>query len=800
VPDETHLQDLLGKLALEEKVRLLTGATGFTLHGAPEIGLEPLAVSDGPTGVRGVDVVGHNTAALLPNATLLAATWSEEVLALAGEILADEAERQQIHVVLGPTINLHRSPLGGRLFEAYAEDPLLTGRLASAYVQGLQSRGVGACLKHLVANEAETERQTVDNHVDEATLREIYLLPFEIAVEESHPWSVMAAYNKLNGPPATEQAHVQQEVLKGEWAYDGLVMSDWGATHSAAPAANAGLDLVMPGPRGPWGDALVSAVRTGEVEESTIDDHVLRLLRLAERTQALEGGRTWRVDVPDPGSAERTEQLTRMAAQGMTVLANDGVLPLARDQKVAVVGRHAVDTVVMGGGSAEVRPVHRVLIAEGLLAAFEDVTVQDGVEVRVRTRLAPPGALLDPVTGEPGIRVRVLDTDGELQRDEHVTASTAAFGVDTDLPADAALGVIEADVTDRGAVEVGLLGVGDWTFQVGDEQHTMSLDIGNGDPADKVLRPPGWTTVTDVVDGLRLRAEVVLHERYVGRVGLAARPAPATSDAAIAAAVEAVHDADVAVVVVGLTEEDEGEGHDKDTLALPGEQDALVSAVAAAARRTVVVLNAATPVLLPWLDAVDAVLVAGFPGQEAGHAVAAALLGDVEPAGRLVTCFPAADGAHPSWNVVPTDGVLTYDEGVFPGYRGYAAGRAPAPTYWLGHGLGYGTWEYAAPTLTASEPAPVLDVPVTNTGDRRSREVVQVYLDPADEDQPVRLVGWGSAEVPPGGTATVTVTCDARLWRRWDTAAGQWGSLAPGGRLLVARGLGDVRATLDLPG
>ena len=172
---------------------------------------------------------------------------------------------------------------------------------------------------------------------------------------------------------------------------------------------------------------------------------------------------------------------------------------------------------------------------------------------------------------------------------------------------------------------------------------------------------------------------------------------------------------------------------------------------------------------------VDAVLVAGFPGQEAGHAVAAALLGDVEPAGRLVTCFPAADGAHPSWNVVPTDGVLTYDEGVFPGYRGYAAGRAPAPTYWLGHGLGYGTWEYGAPTLTASEPAPVLDVPVTNTGDHKSREVVQVYLDPADEDQPVRLVGWGSAAVPPGGTATVTVTCDARLWRRWDTAADRGG-------------------------
>ena len=208
---------------------------------------------------------GTAPACLLPNASTLASTWDESLLHEAGELLADEAGRQGVDVVLGPTINLHRSPLGGRLFECFSEDPLLTGRLAAALVRGLQGRGVGACLKHLVGNEAETERHTVDVRIDEATLREVYLLPFEIAVADANPWMLMAAYNRVNGVPATEQDAVLNGVVKGDWSYDGVVVSDWFATGSTAPAINGGLDLVMPGPMGPWGDALVRAVEDGEV-------------------------------------------------------------------------------------------------------------------------------------------------------------------------------------------------------------------------------------------------------------------------------------------------------------------------------------------------------------------------------------------------------------------------------------------------------------------------------------------------------------------------------------------------------
>ncbi len=278
---------LIERLPLEAKVRLLTGGDVFTLAPEPAIGLRTVALSDGPTGVRGLTFSGGRTVALFPNATLLASAWSEDVAHRVGGLLAEEAIAQGIHVVLGPTINLHRSLLGGRLFEAYSEDPLLTGKLAAAYVRGLQGSGIGACLKHLVANESETARNTMNSVVDETTLRELYLLPFEIAVQDAQPWSIMAAYNDVNGVAATEHDHVQNEIVKGEWGFDGVIMSDWFATKTAAPAANGGLDLVMPGPAGPWGDALVEAVRTGDVDESVIDDHLARILLLAERVGAL---------------------------------------------------------------------------------------------------------------------------------------------------------------------------------------------------------------------------------------------------------------------------------------------------------------------------------------------------------------------------------------------------------------------------------------------------------------------------------------------------------------------------------
>jgi beta-glucosidase len=358
----------------------------------------------------------------------------------------------------------------------------------------------------------------------------------------------------------------------------------------------------------------------------------------------------------------------------------------------------------------------------------------------------------------------------------------------------------------RGPVEIGGVGTGRWTMRVGDQSETFELETSGGIGAVMLAPPSSVTTVevTDANDVVTATADLPSAAddgnplAGVGLFSLVVRPVAPTTEEILGDARAAAGAADVAVVVVGLTEEQETEAADKSTIALPGDQDALVRAVAEAADRTVVVVNAATPVLMPWSDQVDAIVWAGLPSQEAGHAVAAALLGEIEPAGRLVTTFPAADGAAPCWEVVPTDGALSYDEGTAIGYRGHFAGNAPAPAFWFGHGLGYSSWEYADAEVSAGGDSPAVRVTVANTGDRDSREVVQVYLRPAEENQPVRLVGWTAVEVPAGESATVEIATDARLWRRWDTAADAWGTPLTGGELLIARGLGDIRARLSL--
>src|SRR5215207_3719047 len=287
--DDDEVQARVDVLSLEQKVRLLTGADFWSLYPEPAAGLRRLVVSDGPAGVRGEKWDERETSANVPSPTALAATWDEARLERLGRLLAAEARRKGVDVLLAPTVNLHRTPYGGRHFECFSEDPLLTARIGTAYVRGVQAGGVAATVKHFVANDSETERFTLDARVDERTLRELYLAPFDAIVREARPWAVMAAYNGVNGSTMTESPMLR-DVLKDEWGFDGVVMSDWFAARTTIAAGNAALDLAMPGPTGPWGDALVAAVRAGEVREDAVDDKVLRILRLAARVGALEGG------------------------------------------------------------------------------------------------------------------------------------------------------------------------------------------------------------------------------------------------------------------------------------------------------------------------------------------------------------------------------------------------------------------------------------------------------------------------------------------------------------------------------
>lgn len=798
---EKAVEDALQSLDLACKIRLLSGAKMFSLQADASIGLDEIVMSDGPTGVRGEEVVGGRESCLLPNATLLAQSWSTEVLAEVGTILAEEAIDQKTHIVLGPTINLHRTPLGGRLFECFSEDPYLTGVLAAAYVSSLQAKGIAASPKHFLANESEAQRTTVDCIVDERTMRELYLLPFQIVEQEARPWTVMASYNSINGVTATEHDELINQILKHEWGFDGVVMSDWFATKRAAESANAGLDLVMPGPDTVWSESLEQAVRSGAVLETTIDDHVRRLLRLAARVGAFDLKRAWDANIARPDSSVRREQLRRIAAQGMTVLKNnDAVLPLTTEAgKIAIIGRHATDTVAQGGGSARVRPPHIVNVAEGLISALgsENITLVDGVETRTRMVAASPSYVRDPETGTQGMRVRSLDEHGSVIDTRHFDIAELEVAEDGWLAGAARIELsADLDLAAPANMRIGVIGPGDWNLSAADHHESFTITPHNG-PGGGLHRPKSHASIVGVESGVRLTATTGPHfEMRI--IGLVVTSAPLPAAEAIRAAVNAAARAETAIVVVGNTQEQETEGQDKLTLALPGEQDALVAAVAAVAPRTIVIINAATPVLMPWIDEVDAVLFAGLPGQEAGDAVAAALTGEIEPSGRLVTTFPAHDGEGPAWETTPTSGRLAYSEAGLVGYRGWDTSTVK-PLFWFGAGLGYTTWDYREASVTEYEDQIVRNVAVTvtNTGALTGTETVQVYRRPDKAGESIRLVGWAQVSLEPGHSGTVHVRCDPRMQQAWEAADNRWLPIT-GGSVVIGRGLGDPRITVPL--
>src|SRR5919107_816071 len=426
---DDRIRPLREKLDLERKVRLLTGDTFWSLYAEPVVGLRRIVVSDGPAGVRGESFDERDPSLSLPSATALAATWDVDLARRYGAALGAEARRKGVDVVLGPTINLHRTPYGGRHFEAFSEDPLLTAELAAAYVEGVQGQGVAATPKHYVANDAETDRMTADSRVDERTLRELYLAAFEKAVVEACAWVVMSSYNAVNGPTMSENPLLRSP-LKDEWGFDGLVMSDWTAVRSTEASANAAQDLVMPGPSPHWGDALVTAVREGRVPEAAVDEKVDRLLLLAARVGAVEG---LAPALTDPPAAEDGAALAReVAAAGAVLVRNAGELPWRADtlRSVAVLGDNAARARTQGGGSAAVRPREVVSPLDGLRAVLGDrVRYRLGAQVAEGVQALDPATLTNPVTEGPGVRLRFLDGDGgELGAEDRLWAEQGWVG------------------------------------------------------------------------------------------------------------------------------------------------------------------------------------------------------------------------------------------------------------------------------------------------------------------------------------------------------------------------------------
>ena len=770
-------------MTVDEKATLVAGEGIWTTHAIERLGIPQIVVTDGPNGARGGGLMGTGTpTACVPAGSVLGATWDPVLIERVGELLGDESVAKGANVLLAPTINLHRNPLGGRNFECYSEDPYLTGVIACAFVTGVQSRGIAVTAKHFVGNDSEFERNTIDTQVDERTLREAYLRPFEMVVKHAGAWGLMSSYNRLNGTFASEHEWLLTQVLRDEWGFDGFVVSDWFAARSTAESVKAGLSLEMPGAVRFYGpERIGAAIEAGEMDEEDLNRIARDMLVLAERVGAWDrpgGGPEKELD-----RIEDRELVREAAVSGAVLITNDGVLPLdpAALSSVAVIGPNAAQAKVMGGGSAAVRAYRTTSPLEALERRL------DGVEVRYAK-----GCDIDRST--PELRAPILqgrfaldwfaghDLGGEvLATSDSAAGRFTFFGEPIDgVPSQAfsfrATGTVIPEVSGEHALRIvqagrvrvlldgevaldathGDFDTGDEFFGFGSVEIEALLDLEAGRAYELTVEYSNQGAV--LLAGMRLGLVSLVEQDLLG------------------AAEQVAAECDAAVVVVGTNDDWETEGRDRDLFDLPGDQVEMIRRVSAANDRTIVVVNTGGPHGMGWLDAPAAVLSVGFAGQEMGDALVDVLTGLADPGGRMPTTIPARYEHSPAYlNYPGENSVVRYGEGLYIGHRFFDA-RVIEPAVAFGHGLSYATFSWGSPrcpqTVAAADAGTVtVEVDVTNTSDRDGVEVVQIYVEPQQSllHRPVReLKGFAKVSVPAGETVTARVQLDDRAFAYFD--------------------------------
>lgn len=773
---EDELAALVDRMTLEEQVSLLSGADYWSLPAIPRLDIGKLVVTDGPNGARGGgSLFGGVTAACFPCGIALGSTWDPGLVEEVAGAIAEEVATKGAQVALAPTVNIQRTPLNGRNFECFSEDPDLAAAMAVAYVRGLQTRGVAATVKHFAGNESEISRTTVDTRADERTLREVYFRPFEDAARSAGAWGIMSAYNRLNGPYSAESRWLLTEVLRGEWGFDGIVMSDWFGSHSTGPTIEAGLDIEMPGPTRDRGDKLIAAVEAGEVPADRVRVAALNVLRLIDRTGAMDNHAP-REERAEDSPAHRA-LIRRAGAAGAVLLQNEGLLPLDTPDSIAVIGPNAKVARIMGGGSAQLNPHHAVSPWEGLVACYgEDRLAYAPGCTNHRWEPLLQGPFTVAFHGTTDLTGPVLHRE-EIPESQAFWATPVAEGKVDPMHFSARItGRITPEVTGthrfgmhvagyaRALIdgrEVLSFGPDNWRkgrtfFEEGNDEVTVDLDLVAGQPVELVIEYR-----TKPHDNLEVAAV---------RCGMSAP----LSEAAIEEAAQLAAGASVALVFAGRSGEWDTEGSDLTDMKLPGAQDALIAAVAAANPRTVVVLQTGGPVEMPWRDAVPAILQAWYPGQECGHAIADVLCGAAEPGGRLPQSFPARLGDSLASGAVPSvypgeDGAVVYAEGVHIGYRHHER-IGIAPLFPFGHGLGYTRFALEDLRVTPEDGGARVRVALRNTGDREGAGVVQVYVAPPDgSDRPAReLKAFGKAVLAPGERRELEFSLSPRCFAWFD--------------------------------
>lgn len=798
-PVESRVSSVLAQLTLEEKLALVGGTDGFFVRGIPRLHLPPLKMADGPLGVR-----NFGLSTTYAGGIALAASWDTSLAANVGTLIGRDARARGVHILLGPGVNIYRSPLCGRNFEYFGEDPFLAARTTAAYIRGVQSQGVAATVKHFLANDEEFDRHGINAVIDERTLREIYLPPFEAAVREAHVGAVMDSYNLINGQHASQNAPLNVELLKKEWGFDGLLMSDWFSVYDGVAAANAGLDLEMPAAELMTPAVLSQALREGKLTLETLDDKARRILRLAVRFGWPDREQT---DLGWPLYSEEGRKLALDGARGSIVLLKNerGFLPLD-DKKlktVAVIGPDAYPALPAGGGSAQTRPFHAVSFLEGVTARLSGkatVTYRRGLptfeEIFAKTKWRSSPEATAPA-GLDAAYFANLELAGEpvaKRRDEKLDFNWPKHA---DAPANQTkdfsarwTGYYVPETTGNHLVVVASYGL---------DGYVLTLD--GQVVADRTReRQPLAVKTVSLVAGRPVAVKLEYrHHDHHARIALGVRPAANLVDPD---AVKLAAAADVALVFAGFDPFTESEGYDR-TFALPYGQEALLAAVRAANPRTAVVLTSGGGVdMRSFVDKVPALLETWYAGQESGTALAQVLFGDVNPSGKLPVTFERRleDGAA-ARSYYPQHGHdVRYDEGLFVGYRHFDRSGHPRPLFPFGFGLSYTTFKYGhltvLPRALEGEGPVTVSFEVTNTGGREGAEVAEVYVVPpaGKLPRPVKeLKGFAKVSLKPGETQRVSVTLDRRAVSYFDVASRSW-KATPGAHSVLVGG-----SSQDLP-
>jgi beta-glucosidase len=780
---DERIEKILGQMTLEEKIDYIGGLEGpkaanMFIRGIPRLNLPPFKMSDGPLGVR---TWGPSMG--YPAGISMAATWDTDLEHEVGVEMGKDALARGVDFILGPGVNIYRAPMCGRNFEYFGEDPYLASRMAVAVIEGIQSEGVSATVKHFLGNNQEWDRHNVSSDIDERTMREIYMPAFEAAVKEAHVGSVMDSYNLVNGVHMTQNAYLMTNVVKNEWAFPGMIMSDWDATYDGVAAANAGLDLEMPIAKVMTLQNMMPAIQDGKLSVTTIDDKVRRILRAAMRFGFIE--RAEQTPTEPLMNEDGRDAALKAALEGMVLLKNESVLPLDKSKvkTVAVIGPRAWPGVPAGGGSSHVDPMISVSFLEGISNGL----IGSGVKV-----LYAPGepkvADLDDSTDfkvspdgkSPGLIGEYFDnpdlqgSPALVRTDEHIHFNWGHMGYKAGGP------TRNYSVRWAGYYVPGTSGR--YTFYVGGHDgFRLYVD-------DKLLMDQwDWESTDLQLSTVALEANKpykIRLEYFDGRgsssIGMGVAPGQTPQ---LKQASEVAARADVVILCVGFDETTEGEGRDR-SFALPGGEEELIRAVEAANKNVVVVLTAGGNVdMTKWIDSTPALLHAWYPGDEGGTALAKILFGDVSPSGKLPVSFERRwqdSAVYNSYYAKDGSKHVAYTEGVFLGYRHFDRSNVK-PQFPFGFGLSYTTFKYSnlkvTPASFSGDEPVTVSFDVTNSGSREGAEVGEVYVSDGHSkiERPVKeLKGFGKVDLRPGETKTITVMLNRRAFSYYDVGKKDW--------------------------